>query len=214
MSSSKFHSALRRYGPAGLFRAGLQRMLRTIGIVWIRNELYRKPCTAPERELPPYRKLTFADFERQTAFDPQWFTTARLQQIASRFRVPETAAFGCFDGEQLIAYGWFSGKYMGYSKLLLPTGDGYLWDDYTHPDYRGRGLHVQMIRIRDHELYERGLRYGVGMVRDFNRASRRGFEQAGYTLFERYTVCGFRGGKLHSTRRYGKTAPKTSLQHS
>lgn len=214
MLSSKFRSALRRYGLAGLFRAGLQRILRTIGIIWIRNELYRKACSAPEKEVPPYRELVFADFERQAAFDPQWFTPIRLQQIARRFRVPETTAFGCFDGEQLIAYGWLSGKYMGYSKQLLPAGDGYLWDDYTHPDYRGQGLHTQIIRIRNQELYKRGLRYGVGMVRDFNRASRRGFEQAGYTLFERSTVYGFRGGKLHCTRRYGKAAPGTSLQRS
>ena len=103
---------------------------------------------------------------------------------------------------RLAAYGWTSEQYLGVSKRLLEEGDGYLWDDYTHPDFRGQGWHGRLIRLREEVLRNGGKRRTLSIIARHNRASRRGYQRCGYYLLERYSF-GRRWGKPFMTLRYG-----------
>ena len=132
-----------------------------------------------------------------------WFTPTKMAKLARYYRVPGNRVFGCFEAGRLVAYGWISEQYMGYSKRRLESGDGYLWDGYTHPAHRGRGWHGHLIRIREVELQKAGKERALSVVAHFNRASRRGFQRVGYTLLEGYTF-GRWWGRPFSTLRYGR----------
>lgn len=205
---AKIKSVVRRYGVWGVLQNLAAKCLAKIGLrihrMWILSHALDEGVVA--KQLPAFEALSLADFEAHRADDPAWFTERKMAQLARSFKVPATRAFGCFVEGRLVAYGFTSERYMGYSHRRLEEGDGYLWDDYTHPAHRGEGWHGVMIRIREEVLRQAGKRRSVSIVSHFNRASYRGFRRVGYTLLERYSY-GKRWGKPFMTMRYG-IAPK------
>lgn len=199
----KIGSAWRRYGWWGIVQNLAAKSLRLVGVHLHCNHLLQHSLDGSSATaLPPYRILSLADFEQHQGDDPQWFTPTKMAKLARYYRIAGNRAFGCFEGDKLVAYGWISEQFLGYSRRHLEAGDGYLWDDYTHPDFRGRGWHGHLIRIREAELYKAGKQRALSVVAHFNRASRRGFLRAGYRLCERYHF-GRRWGRIFSTLRYG-----------
>lgn len=201
---AKLRDLLRRYGAYGVLQALGAKCLAKMGLRVHRmrvlvHTLGEADTTPP---LPAYREMTYADFVAHRADDPAWFTDAYLAKMERRFKVPATRAFGCFESGQLVAYGFTSERYLGYSHRGLEAGDGYLWDGYTLPQHRGKGWHGALIRIREQVLREAGKTRAVGIVAQYNRASYRGFQRAGYTLLESYRY-GTRWGKPFFTMRYG-----------
>lgn len=179
-------SICRRYGFVGVAQRLRDKLYALFGRRRQCMELWAhglEECS-PEG-LPAYQELFLADFEQHQADDPAWFTDEKLTKLALYYELPATRAFGCVVEGRLVAYGLISGEYVGYSKRRLRESDGYLWDGYTHPDFRGRGWHEQLIRIREWELRKMGKQRALAFVADFNRASRKGFQQAGYTLLKR-----------------------------
>ena len=75
---------------------------------------------------------------------------------------------------------------------------GYLWDGYTHPAYRGRGLRGDLIRIRERELVRMGKSVAAVTVDFYNRASKVGFERAGYVLKSKVFSWSVGGGRVRS----------------
>lgn len=200
----KLINAWRRYGWWGMAQNLAAKSLRLLGMTCHVNHLFARRLTDPidETALPPYQMLTWADFEQHRSDDPLWFTSIKMAKLARYYRVAGNRAFGCFEEGRLVAYGWISEQYMGFSRRRLAEGDGYLWDGYTHPDYRGCGWHGHLIRIREAELQRAGKVRAVSVVANFNRASRRGFTKSGYILLERYCF-GKWCGRFFSTLRYG-----------
>ena len=199
-------SIWRRYGLRGIACKVRDKALRVMGLDLQQMDLlaHRIEERPDEHALPPYRELFWEDFERHRGDDPAWFTEEKMAKIARWFRPPGTRAFGCFVEGRLVAYGWTSECYLGYSKRTLREEDGYLWDGYTHPDFRGQGWHGALIRIREEELRRAGKRRALTLVADFNRASRRGFQRDGYTPLERCCF-GRRWGRAFSTMTYPDT---------
>ena len=77
----------------------------------------------------------------------------------------------------------------------LREDTGYLWDDYTHPAYRGRRLHGEMLGIRERILEQMGKKVAFAMVDFYNRASQVGFERVGYALRSKVYAWSFWGGR-------------------
>ena len=195
--------AWRRYGAWGFLQNLWRKGWSVLGLRIERMHLWAHDLTESSQEpISPYRELSYADFEAHRDEDLTWFTPTKMAKLARYYRVPGSRVYGCFVEGRLAAYGWISEQYLGCSKRRLEEGDGYLWDDYTHPDFRGRGWHLQLIKIREAELLRVGKRRALSVVANFNRASRRGYQRAGCTLYERYSF-GRRWGKPFLMIRYG-----------
>lgn len=202
----KLYRAWRLYGTWGVVQNLYGRLGALCGVQVRRMLLFAhrldEPASQAELPPPPFQELTLADFEAHRMEDEAWFTEEKMAKLARYYKVPGTRAYGCVVEGRLVAYGWVSEHYLGYSRRRLEEGDGYLWDGYTHPAYRGQGWHGVLIRIREQVLREAGKQRAIGVVAHFNRASRRGFQRQGYTLVERYRF-GRRWGRTFSTLRYG-----------
>lgn len=201
---NRFKSALRRYGWWGMVQNVSSKVLSLLGIHKEHMQIWaHELCAQEANPFTAYQELTLADFEAHRAEDPAWFTPLKMKKLARYFSVPGSRVFGCVVEGRLVAYGWISEQYLGMSKRLLEEGDGYLWDDYTHPDFRGLGWHERLIRLREEELRRAGMRRALSIIVRHNRASRRGYQRMGYRLIERYSF-GRRWGKPFLTLRYGR----------
>lgn len=200
---NRLKSALRRYGWWGMVQNVCGKAWALLGIHKTYMQIWAHDlCAQDATSVVAYQTLTLADFEAHRAEDPAWFTPLKMKKLARYFSVPGSRAFGCVVEGRLVAYGWTSEQYLGMSKCLLEAGDGYLWDDYTHPDFRGQGWHERLIRLREEELRKAGKVRALAIVVRHNRASRRGYQRCGFYLLERYSF-GRRWGKSFMTRRYG-----------
>lgn len=201
---NRFKSAYCRYGWWGMAQNISSKVWSLLGIhkehmqVWAHDL-----CAQDTKPLVAYQELTLADFEAHKAEDLAWFTPLKMKKLNRYFSVPGNRAFGCVVEGRLVAYGWISEQYLGISKRLLESGDGYLWDDYTHPDFRGQGWHERLIRLREKELRNIGKVRSLAIIVRHNRASRRGYQRLGYCLLERYSF-GRKWGKPFFTLRYGQ----------
>lgn len=91
------------------------------------------------------------------------------------------------EGGVLRHYSWLDpcaetcGTGLGHEPLRLAEPGGVLWDDYTHPSYRGRGLHGESIRVRLDEVACRAdcARAFAGILSN-NAPSRRNFSRFGF----------------------------------
>ena len=194
----------RRYGTAGLVCRIVLWLFSKVGLEiqpWV---LYKKRlsvgtgCTSL-----PFRELTLADFESQTALNPGWFSWQKMADVRKAFTVPGNHAYGLFEGDLLVCYGWVSLEQWGLEPRPLQAGHVYFWDAYTHPDYRGRRLHSALAEWRSRAALQHGCATAYVIVATWNRASRRTWERNGYQRVARYAEW-----------RLGKGAWKTTFKHS
>lgn len=129
-------------------------------------------------------RLTLQDFEKQIQINPQWFTQKKIADLKHAFSMEGNIPYGLYKDDLLIAYGWISIQYIGLSERRLKKGDCYLWDDYTHPLYRGKGLHKTIIKIRLHEASKIGCNRVFSIVSLFNKSSSIGFKNVGFQRFQ------------------------------
>lgn len=85
---------------------------------------------------------------------------------------------------QPVAYGWVATRTAHIGELdlsiALPSGDRYLWDFATLPDWRGRGIYPRLLQaILMAELFE-AERFWI-IAAPENRASSAGIAKAGFT---------------------------------
>jgi hypothetical protein len=86
--------------------------------------------------------------------------------------------FGIFHRGRLVAYRWYalSGATPIEDNLVIHyahEGRGYGYRAFTHPDHRGRRLHLCATRLSDLELRARGCTHTVGYIAAENFASLR-----------------------------------------
>ncbi|MEZ4520701.1 MAG: hypothetical protein R3A46_03500 [Thermomicrobiales bacterium] len=130
-------------------------------------------------------------------FDPEPETIRRVadlddREIERRAGRGNRAVVGRMDGIP-AAIGWSSGGRVEIGELgldfTLPTGNRYVWDFVTLPDWRGRGIYPALLQafIRVESSVDR---FWVGHDLD-NAASSRGILKAGFqTVGEVYAVEG------------------------
>lgn len=173
---------IKRYGIAGCLSKAVLRLGRAAGITYFGYKAYYKELSASiaPPALPPYRRMTLKEFQEQSESDPQWLSHRKLEQIAKYINKPGFAYYGVFEGERLMSYGGLSLEYDNFLYRVNPPETAYLFDAYTNPLYRGRGLHRQIIAIREHEAYAAGKSATYAYVLSSNLASAKGFKRGGY----------------------------------
>lgn len=91
-------------------------------------------------------------------------------------------------GHEVIAYCWLTGQpewVAEIGRLVVPGPDEvYLYDAFTVPAWRGRGLFQAMLMRLLEYARAQGKRRALIFVLNRNRASRRAIERTGFELFQ------------------------------
>lgn len=201
-----FSSIWKRYGARGIVWNVL---LKAVGAVsglkhlQIHRMLAREVNAGDEADAAPgpFRELRYADFVQGATNDPVRLVPDYLSQLQNRFGQPGYLCFGCVERGVVAAYGWISLNVFPRTDKKLKPADGVLFDDYTNPAFRGRGLHRGLIDYRLRQLAAHGKTRALAFVDIYNRASYRGFLVCGFRCEQRF-VKYFRKGKEISKLRY------------
>ena len=193
---NRLKDTYRRYRFRGFAGWCMVRVLAKLGIRLRIMYYYAKRLDSATdgRGMREYKELGLADFEAQVPVLPERFTGEKMSRIKDAFSVEGNHAYGIYDGDVLAVYGWISTDWMVSKSRRLREDTGYLWDDYTHPAYRGHRLHGEMLGIRERRLEQMGKKVAFAMVDFYNRASQVGFERAGYVLRSKVYAWSFWGG--------------------
>lgn len=149
-----------------------------------------------------FRELSYNDFLRQKDVNPEWFTSSKLDDMYAAFNIEGNKAYGYFKGDLIVCYGWISLKYLRQDKLLLLPEDGYLWDDYTHHEFRGNGYHTELVKFRCSQLIKYGKKRALSITARSNNASRSGFLKTGFIPKENFLNYKFGTRPFKSTLNY------------
>lgn len=214
----RFTDMKKRYGWGGLLRNAMEKLLGLVRLHVSRWHMYALPLSdediagfAEKLSGHAFRELTLKDFTKQAVLNPEWFTPAKVRDMERGLAIKGNHAFGLFNGDLLICYGWISLNRFGVdSARLLPT-DAYLWDVYTHPDYRGKRLQSCLT----HYCLVRGIECGksraVVVVADYNRASRRTYKRTGFQIIDRFWNYSFGHENKHTTAHYHRFPANTDV---
>ena len=195
-------NACRLYGMKGLAGRCVLKVLSAVGIRLKVTYLYRKRLgEVVDEDCTGYRELFLPDFEKQVSVNPERFTPEKMRRVRQSFGVEGNHAYGIYDGEVLAAYAWTATRWLITEEHRLRDDTGFLWDDYTHPAYRGRGLHGKLVRIRERELVKAGKTVALVTVAFYNRASKVAFERAGYVVRSKLYAYSIGSGPLRSKVR-------------
>lgn len=180
---------IKRYGTRGFGLFVTLRFLKFFGVELDIKDIYSYTLelSSPQVVQLPYiyKRLLIQDFENQRYFNSQWFLPSKIESLKKAMSIKGNIPYGIMDDKLILAYGWLSLEKMGFDENLLPVNEGYLWDDYTHPEYRGKGLHQLITEIRLHKLREFGKCNAVSRIDIYNRASRIGYKRLGFVLCRR-----------------------------
>ncbi len=176
-------NAFKRFGFLGFLENVFIHLLEKIGIKFSIMGLYSYDIFASNsNEFLNVFRVTPNAFISQKELNPNWFSDQKVSDMLLASDDENNVALGVFDGKLLVSYGWVSTRTLGLDNLLLHESDGYLWDDYTHPDYRGKGFHSIINKSRIALLFEKGKKRALTQVAHYNRASRVGYIRNGFKL--------------------------------
>lgn len=180
---NKLTDIFKRYGLRICLLKIFFRIGKLLGITYVQYKAYFKnlPETIDAHSLPPYRKMDMNDFRIQAAFDTQWFSNKKLQQIENLINRPGFSYYGIYDGDKLMCYGGISMEHDYFLNRKIEGNAAYLFDDYTNPHYRGKGLHRKIVYIREYVAWNLNKSVTFAYVLSLNPASAKGFIRCGYT---------------------------------
>jgi RimJ/RimL family protein N-acetyltransferase len=148
----------------------------------------------PPGRLPPGVALVLWDSPGAAAGAGPW-----QREAERRLREGQVCA-AVRHGSEVIAYCSLTSRpewVAEIGRLVVPgPGEVYIYDAFTSPAWRGRGLFQAMLKSLLEYARARGRRRALIFVLNRNRASRRAIEQAGFELFQavsRVKVLGLRG---------------------
>lgn len=172
---------IRARGPAEVLRLAIERMRG-----WVHSEevlllMVRDasplPRTAGSLSVRPASEI---DAERYAA-DIGTDSTASFRHRLG----PQTLCYLVDDGRRLLHASWvttdraWTREINGH--ISPPEGDAYVYESYTHPDARGRGVYPFALAGIVTDMAEKGVQHvWVGADRG-NVASRRAIEKAGFS---------------------------------
>jgi RimJ/RimL family protein N-acetyltransferase len=176
---------MRALTPLRLWRATRNRL-------WVRRELCIYVCPAERvRELPNPRRLRrdhFEDLRSCAGWSYEDMTRDEyLQHVDERRRTGAHHLYSLVEDGVLVHYGWITSRQerapdAAIGLLFVPPPESAaLWDYYTHPSARGRGLYTDSLRQCLHDAVEiDGARQVYIYVYADNAISRRAIEKAGF----------------------------------
>lgn len=206
MKASNIKSYLRRYGLIGFIRFCLKVGIKKFfHIDFIENRYYVYDYKSPTNpKLVPvidFRELTFQDFEKasKSPVNNLWFTKQKLEKIEKALQSGRNVAYGHFEGEELVCYGFMNLSIKGnrIGSYIFTENDVYLWDDYTASSYRGRGFHEQIILYRVLKAKVMGKSFAWSDVYPYNKASSHNFLKLGFKPIFDYRIIKMKNGKIH-----------------
>lgn len=119
--------------------------------------------------------------------DKDVFKDEKLDIIKNRCLDKSYKAYGIKENNQLIYSTWISYDNLGLpipTKIKLNTDEALLEDSYSHPAFRGKGLHGKMNVYRLKKIYDSGRTKAVVIVLNGNKPALKvqmntGFEKKG-----------------------------------
>lgn len=147
----------------------------------------------------PARELNYDDF---LLGDKNIFNDAKLAIYKKRFSSGKYKAYGVMIDGKLAYSCWISLEKVGMpietETVLLKSYEGYLEDDYCAVEFRGRGIHTQMLWFRLNELLKKGKKVAVITIMDGNMPALKPALKCGFK--DMYTFyCGLIFGKKYNT---------------
>lgn len=199
-------SKIKRYGYSGIFKRMCYIIINKITGIHIENincyflslnkNFLKKNLTEGF-----YLELSYSDFENQIQYNPDWFTPVKMQALKKAFEAGNLF-FGIYEKGLLINYGAINFHTMYPTKITLKYSDVYLWDAYTHPQYRRQGLHQKLLEYRLYEAQKVGKERALINVASYNKASNTSIIKSGFRLLNNYYDIIYRNGKQKSTFKY------------
>ena len=192
---NKINDLIKRYGVFGI----LDNLLcKSLGLFDIQIE--RKICLfksldstiideiSRNEQYVEFRELEYSDFVKYG--NKHWFTADKIRKIKDLYENTTDRVFGVVKGDILVCCGWISvDKITNYPEISFPKlniADGYLWDDYTDPSFRGLGYHRYLTNYRLYQLFLLGKCSALLFVSSYNKASYKGFYRLGFVLKEKF----------------------------
>jgi hypothetical protein len=195
-------TAWRRSGSAGAVRLLADRVinrfvnLSVINVVWLdRGDLRLPPPTDARFEL---RFLTVDEVRH--------FAAEIGEEFAERAAGGRDLCFAALAGERLAAYGWYAlesieARHASGVAMSYPMNVAYMYNGFTHPDFRGARLHGAIMGLALQQLAERGVSRLVSFVDWTNTASMTSCYRIGYVLLGRVWRIRLRSHELLLTPR-------------
>lgn len=194
----------KRYGFSGIMLNMFCKCLKYIGLKISFWSFYVKDINKlQETTLIRFKELHLSDFENQHMVNSEWFTVKKIKDLKQAFLIEGNHCYGYYDGDVLACYGWISLKQLGLENTILMEDDCLFWDDYTHPDFRGKGLHKDLNLFRIARMVEYGKKRALTFIANYNRASRVGYERSGFNLSSQFIEYRLGKGKQKTTLKYG-----------
>lgn len=182
----KLKAKLRQYGYKNFLIRSAKSILRKTGIisekfVVLKRDLSKKLIPAKPRIEINVRELCLRDFEDAKHFS---FSKDRLSLFKKRLD-NGYIALGAFNNSELIYLCWlslddFESPVNLGDKILLDRDEALLLDAFTHPDYRGLGIHTYMNAIRLNRLIDIGKKRAVVLLLSENVPARRSQSKVGF----------------------------------
>lgn len=99
--------------------------------------------------------------------------------------------WGLWKEGELVCYGWStlqSADFASWWSFHQTGMDVYLYNFFSHPDYRGRGYYTKLLRAICAELADEGLEWAWIATTSHNQASWHGIQKAGFKPAATYTT--------------------------
>jgi len=149
------------------------------GTLWAND-----PGAAPHAPVVPRRAVAYREAHPDDVLPLAEAMGERDHTLVEQRFAGARRCFAAWDGSRIAAYGWASQghEYVGEMErtFRLQTGEAYIWDCATLPEYRGQRLYSALLDYMVAELRRAGVgRVWIGASLD-NRPSIKGFVNAGF----------------------------------
>lgn len=178
---------IKKYGMSGFSKLALLRFFEKLTGFKIRYSRYyifdlNEEIPAVKDNL--FKRLSLSDFSLAgtSDLDNAWFTSEKMAIINHSICSPSQTCYGIYQNNKLANYGFLNQDMDGHQLKNLKLGpiDAYLWDDYTHPSFRGKGFHTQSIFYRLGKAKDLNKRFVWSNVLIFNSPSFHNYIEAGF----------------------------------
>ncbi|MGE0377539.1 MAG: GNAT family N-acetyltransferase [Planctomycetaceae bacterium] len=128
-----------------------------------------------------------AEEVRRHARDPELKLSPDL---AARIEAGRDLCYAALEGDRLAAYGWYAldsieGEHNFGVPMSFPADTAYMYNGFTHPDFRGLRLHGRAMGLALRAMEYKGVTRLVSTVDWMNHASLRSCERLGYSRLGR-----------------------------
>lgn len=197
---------LRKGGVISFVRRALRFILRkSIGLDWRTGIIVERSLEKPIEEIETrisaiIRQATINDLDTLKGI----VNDSKLELFKKRFKKGRIC-FIALDGERVCSFAWvsFENEYENDCRMeiKLHEGEGYIFDSYTVPEYRGSGFQTALISKRLAYLKDQGFRRAVAFVWDDNIPSLKACRSVSFEKGKTVTLVTLLGLRFHRWRK-------------